>query len=204
MVLTREQRDTHEYLVHNADKTPRQLVIEHPAREGWALVDGGAKPEETTASFLRFRLNVAAGATEHLRVEERHPESDEFKLDDMDDKKLAVLVENRTLTTAAQQAIRSVLDHKNALGLLEGEISSCQREVDSIGKDQARLRENMKALKGSSEERALVQRYARQLDQQEDRINVLQKQISELNGKKDKADVELDQTIQAIVMDESL
>jgi hypothetical protein len=62
----------------------------------------------------------------------------------------------------------------------------------------------MKALKGSSEERALVQRYARQLDQQEDRINVLQKQISELNGKKDKADVELDQTIQAIVMDESL
>ena len=204
MILTHEERDTREYIVRNADKTPRQLVIEHPSRDGWSLVDGGAKPEETTASFQRFRLNVAAGATEHLRLEERHPESDEFQLDDFDDKKLAVLIENKSLTTAVQQAIRSVLDHKNAVDVLETEISSRQGEVDSIGKDQARLRENMKALKGSSEEKALLQRYAHQLDQQEDRLSALHHEISDLNEKKDKADGDLEQTIQSIVMDENL
>lgn len=62
----------------------------------------------------------------------------------------------------------------------------------------------MKALKGSSEERALLQRYAHQLDQQEDRLNILQKEISDLNDKKDKADEELDRIIQGIVMDETL
>ena len=62
----------------------------------------------------------------------------------------------------------------------------------------------MKALKGSSEERALLQRYARQLDQQEDRLNILQKEISDLNDKKDKADEELDRIIQGIVLDETL
>lgn len=62
----------------------------------------------------------------------------------------------------------------------------------------------MKALKGSSEEKALLQRYARQLDQQEDRLATLQREISDLDEKKDKADEEMDQTIQAIVMDESL
>src|SRR5258705_5852047 len=33
--LTREQRETPKYTIRNADKTPRQLVIEHPARQDW-------------------------------------------------------------------------------------------------------------------------------------------------------------------------
>jgi hypothetical protein len=204
MILTHEERNAREYVVRNADKTPRQLVIEHPTEHGWTLVDGGPKPEETTESFLRFRLNVAPGATEHLMVEERHRENEDFKLDDIDNDKLAILVENKSVDANVQQAIRSVLDRKNAVDLLEGMISLRQREVDTIGKDQARLRENMKALKGSSEEKALVQRYARQLDQQEDRLIALQKEIAELNEKKDKADEDLDRTIQSIVMDETL
>ena len=204
MVLTREERNTREYVVRNADKTSRQIVIEHPAQEGWSLVDGGAKPEETSDSFLRFRLNVAPGATEHLKVEERHPQSEDFQLDDIDDDRLAILVENKSIDANVQQAIRSVLDRKNAVDSLDSQIGLRQREVDTIGKDQARLRENMKALKGSSEEKALLQRYARQLDQQEDRLIAVQKEISDLNEKKNKADEDLDQTIQSIVMDESL
>ena len=60
----------------------------------------------------------------------------------------------------------------------------------------------MKALKGSAEEKALLQRYTRQLDQQEDRLVTLQNQVADLNGKKVKADDELSQMIQAIVVDE--
>jgi hypothetical protein len=204
MVLTHEQNDTHEYIVRNADKSARQIVIEHPARDGWKLVDGAPKPEETTASFLRFRLNVAPGATEHLTVTECHPDEAQFEIDDFDDKKLALLVESKSLTPDALQAIRKVLDQKNVVDHFGSEIGSRQHEVDAIGKDQARVRENMKALKGSSEERALLQRYARQLDQQEDRLNTLQEEIADLNDKKDKADEDLDQVIQGIVMDENL
>jgi uncharacterized phage infection (PIP) family protein YhgE len=61
----------------------------------------------------------------------------------------------------------------------------------------------MKALRGSSEEKALLQRYTRQLDQQEDRLAALQNELADLNSKKVKADGELSQTIQAIVLDES-
>jgi hypothetical protein len=204
MILTHEESDTHEYIVRNADKSPRQIIIEHPERDGWKIVDGGPKPEETTASFLRFRLNVAPGATEHLTVTECHPDEAQFEIDDFDDKKLALLVESKSLTPAALQAIRKVLDQKNVVDHFATEIGSRQHEIDSISKDQARVRENMKALKGSSEERALLQRYAHQLDQQEDRLNALQKEISDFNDKKEKADQDLDQIVQAIVMDESL
>jgi predicted nucleic acid-binding Zn-ribbon protein len=149
-------------------------------------------------------LNVAPGATEHLTVTECHPDEAQFEIDDFDDKKLALLVESKSLTPDALQAIRKVLDQKNIVDHFGTEIASRQHEVDAIGKDQARVRENMKALKGSSEERALLQRYAHQLDQQEDRLNVLQKEISDLNDKKDKADEKLDRIIQDIVMDETL
>jgi predicted nucleic acid-binding Zn-ribbon protein len=180
------------------------MVIEHPARDGWKLVDGAPKAEETTASFLRFRLNVGPGATEHLKLTECHPDEAQFEINDFDDKKLALLVESKSLTPDALQAIRKVLDQKNIVDHFETEIASRQHEIDAIGKDQGRLRENMKSLKGSSEERALLQRYAHQLEQQEDRLNTLQKEISDLNDKKDKADEDLDQIIQGIVIDETL
>jgi hypothetical protein len=204
MVLTRELRETRNYTVHNADKSPRQLVIEHPARENWTIVPGGPNPEETTESFLRFRLSVAPDATEHFTLEERHPENTQIELNGLDEKQVTLLVENQSLTPAAQQALHKVLDQKNQVGALENEISSRQHEIDAIARDQARVRENMKALKGSSEEKALLQRYARQLDQQEDRLNNLQKEINDLNGKKAQADVELDRIVQAIAMDDSL
>jgi chromosome segregation ATPase len=207
MMLTQEQRETHKYTIHNADKSPRQLVIEHPVRENWKLVEGGVKPEETTASLQRFRVSVSPAATEHLTVEEHHPDVQQFELDDLDDKKVSLWMESDSLTPAArqtfQQAIGKVMEQKNQVASLEGQASSRQKEADSISKDQARLRENMKALKGSAEEKALLQRYTRQLDQQEDRLSTLQKEISDLEAKKGKADEDLTQMIQAIVLDEN-
>jgi len=37
MILTRQQRETRPYTIRNTDKTSRQLVLEHPARDGWTL-----------------------------------------------------------------------------------------------------------------------------------------------------------------------
>jgi len=193
--------------MEHSDKTARQLVIEHPARQDWKLVEGGAKPEETTSSFLRFRVNVAPAATEHLSIEERHPDVQQVELDNLDEKEVSVWMESDSLTPAArqtlQQAISHVLEQKNRVAQLESQVSTRQHEVDSINKDQSRLRENMKALKGSSEEKALLQRYTRQLDQQEDRLSALQTEVADLNTRKEKADDELTQIVQTIILDES-
>jgi len=54
MVLTRELRETRNYTVHNADKSPRQLVIEHPARENWTIVPGGPNPERRPSRSCAF------------------------------------------------------------------------------------------------------------------------------------------------------
>ena len=202
MYLTREQRDSRKYTLHNADAAARQVIIEHPARENWKQVEG-PKPEETSASYLRFRIEVPAGQTANLHIEEFHPENSEFALTNLDDKQVAFITQQRQLTPAMQEAFRRVLEQKNKVDSLGTQMKTRQHEVETITKDQARLRENMKALKGSAEEKALLQRYAHQLDSQEDRLNALGKEISDLQEKQNQARAQLDQIVQQITLDES-
>ena len=96
-----------------------------------------------------------------------------------------------------------MLDQKTHISSLDAEIKARNNEVQTITKDQERVRENMKALKGSAEEKALVQRYTRQLDSQEDRLNGLHQQISDIQSKRDQAAQQLEKTVQAIALDES-
>jgi septal ring factor EnvC (AmiA/AmiB activator) len=147
---------------------------------------------------------VAPSQTETLQLEESHPEDSQYQLSDLEDKQVAFLVENKSLTPAAQQALHKVLDQKNQVDAIETQIKARRQEQESIAKDQARMRENMKALKGSAEEKSLLQRYTRQLDSQEDRLNTLQEQISDLQERKEKAEAEFEQTIQQISLDETL
>ncbi len=103
-----------------------------------------------------------------------------------------------------QEIFRRVLDQKSQVSSLDSRRKSRQQEVEAITKDQARLRENMKALKGSAEEKALLQRYTRQLDSQEDRLNSLNKEISDLQEKHAQEQEKLDHIVQEITMDQSL
>jgi predicted nucleic acid-binding Zn-ribbon protein len=107
------------------------------------------------------------------------------------------------MTPALQQAFRRVLDQKNAIGRIQSQIESRQHELGTINKDQARIRENMKALKGSAEEKALLQRYTRQLDSQEDRLSALNKEIADLQQKQSQEQQKLGDMVQQIALDES-
>jgi hypothetical protein len=205
MITTHEERETRVYKLHNSDTEPRQVVIEHPAREGWKLAEG-AKPEETTASFLRFRVGVGPGKTETLQMEEFHPDEATYELTDLEDgqvKEITALIADNRITPALQKALRAILDQKNLADSFEGQIKTRQAEIDAISKDQARVRENMKALKGTSEERELLQRYTRQLNSQEDRLGTLQREIADLQEKQTKASNDLNQMVQSAALDES-
>jgi hypothetical protein len=75
------------------------------------------------------------------------------------------------------------------------------QELSRIGEDQQRVRENMKALKGSDAERDLIQRYTRQLSAQEDRIDALTRERTALEAQRKAAQAELDALIEALALD---
>jgi hypothetical protein len=199
MFISREHRNKVKYAVRNADTTARQVVIEHPVREGWKLVEAN-KPEETSASHYRFRVAVEASKTGELTVEEFHTDTVTSALTDLTDHQVEVLVAENNITPELQAAFRQVLDQKNKISDLELQIGSRKKEVEEINRDQARIRENMKALKGTAEERALLLRYTKQLDSQEDRLATLHKELADLQQKLDEERGKLEEMVQHITL----
>ena len=65
----------------------------------------------------------------------------------------------------------------------------------------ARLRENMKALRGSPEEKQLLQRYTRQLDQQEDQLAELAMVLTNVSTKLAMARTELAKLVAGLSFD---
>jgi hypothetical protein len=87
---------------------------------------------------------------------------------------------------------------------LEEEMENRQKDIDRIVEDQGRLRENMKALRGSTEEKALLQRYTRQLDEQETRLDALRKKIQDTEAQRDKANNALEKMIDELQIEATM
>ncbi len=202
MIMTQEERVTKTYTISNSDAAARDVIIEHPARPEWKLADG-IKPEETTGSLYRFRVKVEAKRGGQLAVEEYRPIATRVELSDVSDDQIHLLTEQKRMTPALQQAIKRVLDQKGVIDGLDAQIRSRQQEDKSIATDQGRIRENMKALKGTPEEKALLQRYTGQLNEQEDRLAVLRSQASDLTLKRQQAADQLDKILAEISLDET-
>ena len=203
MTVTREERSERVYTVHNADTTPRQVILEHPIREHWKL-SADPKPEDTGATYYRFRVAVDPGKTEKLVIKESRPDYTSIRVSTITDNQLKLLVEDKTIKPALEAKLREIVAKRKEIFDVEQEMKSRQQEMEAIDKDQARLRENMKALKGSPEEKALLQRYTRQLDGQEDRLAALKKENADLLGKRMKLQGELEGMVQEIAANETL
>jgi hypothetical protein len=200
---TREQREKKTYTIRNTDTAARQVVIEHPARDGWKLVKE-LKPEETSTTHHRFRVAVEPNKTAALTVEEFHPEETSYALTNIDSNMLVFISNQRTLKPELDAALRRVLAKKAEISGVQTEMGARRGEVGRISGEQARLRENMKALKGSAEEKALVQRYVQDLNKQEDRLVVLNREIGDLESQTRKLGAELDLMVQSITFDEDI
>ncbi len=203
MVMTKEEHKTNKFTIRNADTEPRQVIVEYPAEDGWKLSAGTPQPEESTESLYRFRVPVDAGKTAELTVEAVHPEETRYELTNLDDDEVALLVQQNRATSAMQQAFDRILKQKEKIDDISSQIAQRKSESDQIAADQNRIRENLKALKGTSEEKALVQRYVGQLDSQETRLSLLRKEMSDLTAQQNAAEADLDRMIMEISLDQS-
>jgi hypothetical protein len=204
MVQTSELRERTFYTVKNQDDSARTLIIEHPARPEWRLIAGTREPEERAPGTYRFRVDAPAKATSSLPVEESRMLETVYQLSNLDDSQIAIFLKQRTITPDVAQALQKITAQKGVVAKLEEEMESRQNDIDRIVDDQGRLRENMKALKGSSEEKALLQRYTKQLDDQETQLDGLRKKIQDTEARRDKANSELQEMIDSLQLEATL
>ncbi|MBZ5681816.1 MAG: carboxypeptidase regulatory-like domain-containing protein [Acidobacteriia bacterium] len=203
MIMTRQERKLNKFTIRNADTSSRQVVVEYPAEDGWKLTPATPKPEESSESYHRFRVPVEAGKTAELTVEAIHPLEDRVELSNLDLDEVNLMVQQKRVTPAMQQVFDSILRQKLKAEQISDQMAERKRESDQIAGDQGRIRENMKALKGSSEEKSLLQRYVGQLDSQESRLAALRKEMTDLTAQENQAKSELDRMILEVNVDET-
>jgi len=83
------------------------------------------------------------------------------------------------------------MDQKTRLDDVENEMTGRQKTIDTIVSDQQRLRENIKSLGQSVEERSLLQRYVAKLEETETSIEKLRAEIAVLAETKNKIQIEI-------------
>jgi hypothetical protein len=203
MMQTTQERESRTYTVRNRDTASRTVVIEHPARAGWKLTEG-EDPVESSASYHRFRITVEPKKTTTLVVKEYRPLTNRYLISNITDNEIKLFLEQKMINPEMERALRKVIVQKDGIAALEAEVGSRKSQITEISADQQRLRENMKALKGSAEEKALVERYVRQMNQQEDRVQQLQHEMADLQQKRNAAQKTLNETIEGLQMDVTL
>jgi hypothetical protein len=203
MTMVSELHENTMYTVRNQEETARVLVVEYPAQVDASLAKGTKEPDERAPGIYRFRMELPAKASSTLPVEEVRTLQTRYQLGDVDSDQIALFVKNGTVSPEMAQELRKIAAQKAVVSKLEEEMENRQKDIDRIVADQARLRENMKALKGSAEEKALLQRYTRQLDQQETQLEELRKTIQNAEAQRDKANEQLEQMIAGLQLQSS-
>ena len=197
LVQETEERATWTYRARNENATPTTLIIEHRVQPGWKLADGQT-PVESTAAAQRFRVVLPTAKETVLDVREVRQGDARVTIGDIDDAQIAVLVQGGIPAAPLETALRPVIAKRAELTALENRRASLAEDRNTIAQDQQRLRENMKALRGSNEEKQLLQRYTRQLDEQENRLEAISREMTQTSAAADKARTELGALIAAV------
>ncbi len=170
------------YTIHNVDQKTKTLVIEHFARPGYTLLE--RKPTEKTANAYRFEVKLAAAATDKFPVTEERVYDSTVVVSSLTPDVLATYLENKSLTDAGRKQLTDILARKREIAATDSESHRVADQINTIVRDQERIRQNINSLNHVSGQQDQVQKYAKQLADQEAQLATLRDRQSELERKK--------------------
>jgi hypothetical protein len=194
------------YRVTSQHAGPRTVILEHPIEAGHVLAPAQAPaPIESTASAHRFRVNVGLRSSAELTVRTQKPEQSTIAIDSrLSRDQLAVWLRERRMDTALEQAVAPVIAAFEAVQRLADRAARIDDEVERIFADQERVRENLGTLGQGPDESALRLRYVQRLEQQEQRLDTLRAEKTQVETAQDEARRRVELLVKDLVVDRSL
>jgi hypothetical protein len=162
-----------DYSVHNVDPRAKTLIIEHPVRAGYNLIDT-AKPIETARDVYRFEVKLPAGGSLDFPVSEERLYDTQTSISSLNPDGLLTYIRNKTISDTARRQLQQIADVKTQIANTDIEKRSVTDQVNNLTRDEDRNRQNITSLSSVSGQQQLVQEYARKLSDQETQIAKLQ------------------------------
>jgi hypothetical protein len=188
--------ETHTYTARNVDQKAKTLIIEHPLRREYTLLN--RKPTEKTQTNYRFEIPLAAGATQEFAVSEERVYDESYSVINLTPDILIGYVSNRSLSDAARRQLQRIADQKGLIAENDRALQDAERQTRDVTADEDRIRRNIESLNRVSGQQQQVQNYARQLDTDEQQLAALRDRQAELQKKKSALQSELDKLIETL------
>ena len=192
------------YVVTNQTDKPRVVMIEHPVRQEWTLSTDTEKPEEKTVNYYRFRIKVGPHEKLELPVTEQRVLMETYTLTNFTRQDLELFIAKNYIDANTRTTLERIIDLRSRLAAKEARVESIDSEVAEIGKDQERLRDNIKALTATAEAKQLITRYVAKANTQETRLEELNKEKQALAVDIASLESELETVVRGIAIDRKL
>lgn len=170
------------YTIRNVDQRAKTLVIEHPLRPEFKLLN--QKPVETTSTHHRFEVKVAPGATDKFVVNEELVFETSTGVTNLTPDVLASYVQNKALSATGRAQLEQLLAKKREAAALDSQIRQAETSLNDLTRDQERVRQNIYSLNNVAGQQQQVQKYSAQLAAAETRIAQLRDSLADLRARK--------------------
>ena len=179
LIATRKALNATTYTVANRSQKQKVVLIEHPYRSDWKLVNT-IKPKEQTRNVYRFAITVDSEKTESVSVQEGKPIEEIVSLITSAHTTIALYLKAQQVSSAVKTALQRVVELRHQLSQTREARQKLESRTADITKDQKRIRENMNRLNKQSQ---LYTRYVKKLHAQETEFETIQQDMKNLRKK---------------------
>ncbi|MBW7857787.1 MAG: hypothetical protein H3C43_05750 [Leptonema sp. (in: Bacteria)] len=160
------------YMIRSKSKlNQNELYIDHQGRDGCTVVS--QPPLSTSDGLLRFKLSTD---TTEFEVQEEQELTDTIYINN-DWNWLSRVLAINLIQSKERTLLQEIAAVVKEIYILETNKERSQERIEAIAEDQKRIRENLKVLSTTEEERSLRRRYIKELESGEDELNRLRKEI---------------------------
>lgn len=200
MRLHRGVVETRTYTLNNKNAQSKTVVIEHPYHADWKLLNP-KKPLEITDNYLRFEVEVPGHDATALLVKEIRDVWESISVSNLTPDNILIFAREKYLDDKTLKQMEKMVAVKSDLTRINAELNALLKEREQIFSDQKRLRENLRGLGQTAEEKGLRSRYIGQLGSQETRLGEIERQEESLETGRKGKERELEVLIGALSQD---
>jgi hypothetical protein len=185
------------YSIHNVDAREKTLIVEHPVRSGYNLIDT-AKPAETARNVYRFELKLPANGALDFPVTEERVYDNQTSVSSLNPDGLLTYIRNKAISDNARRQLQQIADVKTKIADTDAEKTSVGNQISTLSRDEDRNRQNIASLSAVSGQQQIVQDYARKLSDQETQIAKLHDRETALDQQRATLQTQLNSQIEKL------
>jgi hypothetical protein len=201
LVIRRAEQAHVTYVIRNAATDARTVVLEHPIKPGYNL-DNSAKPDETTPTVYRFRIQAPAGQTVRFPITANHTGFTTYQLTNSDENQLAFFIQQSGNNLKLTAALAPILEARRHVAEAEAAKDKTDTLLDNLHANEDRERANIVAL--ATADKTARDRFVHDLNATEDQIISTQKELDSRTAALDAAKADLSNRIESLQIDDTM